>query len=160
MSTTDSSKETPGRAAHSTMSGYELRDSILLDSGVSVSISNNEERLKPFRAAPNDEYLYSRDSKVLVMGYGTMVAYNKHPTGRYSVRADIPYEPNIIERVASSRKCRAQLSSLYAVVIEIESKWTLPPVFARCVDDPWRVYIPRMMDPPHCLPLSELLHNR
>ena len=55
-----------------TDTGYELRDSFILDSGANLHVCNNQERFQEFQPASQDDYLLAGNATITIEGYGTV----------------------------------------------------------------------------------------
>ena len=95
------------RAAYST-SEYELRDSVLLDSAASDHVTNDLKRLTSYRPVEG-EFVWSGNTKVPILGYGTMRAYGTHPITLLQVELELEntvYIPTFHTSLISMKKLR------------------------------------------------------
>jgi hypothetical protein len=97
------------KAAYST-SEYELRDSVLLDSAASDHVTNDSKRLTSYRPV-EEEFVWSGNTKVPILGYGTMKAYGTHPITLLQVELELEntvYIPTFHTSLISMKKLRKQ----------------------------------------------------
>ena len=97
------------KAAYST-SEYELRDSVLLDSAASDHVTNDSKRLTSYRPVEED-FVWSGNTKVPILGYGTMKAYGTHPITLLQVELELEntvYIPTFHTSLISMKKLRKQ----------------------------------------------------
>ena len=85
-SSTPQQKSAPGSFtttayALGTDTGYELRDSFILDSGVNLHVCNNQERFQEFQPASQDDCLLAGNATIAIKGYGTVNVTLKGPKG-------------------------------------------------------------------------------
>jgi hypothetical protein len=95
------------RAAYSTTE-YELRDSVLLDSAASDHVTNDSKRLTSYRPV-EEEFVWSGNTKVPILGYGTMRAYGTHPITLLQVELELEntvYIPTFHTSLISMKKLR------------------------------------------------------
>jgi hypothetical protein len=95
------------RAVYST-SEYELRDSVLLDSAASDHVTNDLKRLTSYRPVEG-EFVWSGNTKVPILGYGTMRAYGTHPITLLQVELELEntvYIPTFHTSLISMKKLR------------------------------------------------------
>jgi len=55
-----------------TDTGYELQDSFILDSEVSLHVCNNQERFQEFQPASQNDCLLAGNATITIEGYGTV----------------------------------------------------------------------------------------
>src|SRR5882762_9007280 len=106
---TDQPDSIPNPVAHYISSEYELRDSVLLDSGASDHVTNDRTRFRTYRTAYEGDFLWSGNTKVPVAGYGTMVTYGTHPltSRRVEIKVeDAVHAPTFHTSLVSLRKMR------------------------------------------------------
>jgi len=95
------------RAAYSTTE-YELRDSVLLDSATSDHVTNDSKRLTSYRPV-EEEFVWSGNTKIPILGYGTMRAYGRHPITQQQVELELEntiYIPTFHTSLISMKKLR------------------------------------------------------
>jgi hypothetical protein len=106
---TDQPDSIPNPVAHYISSEYELRDSVLLDSGASDHVTNDRTRFRTYRIAHEGDFLWSGNTKVPVAGYGTMVTYGTNPltSRRVEIKVeDAVHAPTFHTSLVSLRKMR------------------------------------------------------
>jgi hypothetical protein len=60
---------------------YPLKDCFILDSGTTIHITNNKERIHNLCPPTNDDYLWAGNSQVWIQGYGTVLLRLASPRG-------------------------------------------------------------------------------
>jgi hypothetical protein len=88
---------------------YPLKDCFILDSGTTIHITNNEERIQNLRPPANDDYLWAGNSQVWIQGYGTVPLRLASPRGTTVLELqNVAWCPDILCNLVSFRQLRQQ----------------------------------------------------
>ncbi|KAH7465077.1 hypothetical protein FOMA001_g13637 [Fusarium oxysporum f. sp. matthiolae] len=83
---------------------YPLRNSVILDPGATISITNSANRLARFQQAIPGDFIWAGDRKLPILGYGTMTI---RLTGtRVLMLEDVAYCPRLLTTLVSLRQLR------------------------------------------------------
>ncbi|RKK11109.1 hypothetical protein BFJ65_g15101 [Fusarium oxysporum f. sp. cepae] len=83
---------------------YPLRNSVILDPGATISITNSANRLARFQPAIPGDFIWAGDRKLPILGYGTMTI---RLTGtRVLMLEDVAYCPRLLTTLVSLRQLR------------------------------------------------------
>jgi hypothetical protein len=82
---------------------YPLKDSVILDPATTITVTNTEERLINYRAAPESDHIWSGDRVLPILGYGAMaVKLGPH----IMLLNNVAYCPNLLITLILLRQLR------------------------------------------------------
>ncbi|KAG7001233.1 hypothetical protein FOFC_03480 [Fusarium oxysporum] len=83
---------------------YPLRNSVILDPGATISITNSPDRLAKLQPAIPGDCIWAGDRKLLILGYGTMTV--RLTRTRALLLEDVAYCPRLLTTLVSLRQLR------------------------------------------------------
>jgi hypothetical protein len=91
------------------LSDYPLKDCFILDSGSTIHITNNKEKIHNLCPPTNDDYLWTGNSQVWIQGYGTVQLHLASPRGTIVLELqNVAWCPDILCNLVSFRQLRQQ----------------------------------------------------
>ena len=90
-------------------SDYPLRHSFILDSGSTIHITNNRDRISNLRSPTPADCIWAVNSRIWIRGYGTLLLNLSGPKGTTQLRLrDVAWCPDILCNLISFRLLKQQ----------------------------------------------------
>ena len=90
-------------------SDYPLRHSFILDSGSTIHITNDRNRIRNLRPPTTADYIWAGNTQVCIQGYGSVVLNLVGPNGSTKLElSNVAFCPDILCNLVSFRLLRQQ----------------------------------------------------